>query len=73
MLDCVFFDSGYCKILKGVNNCKTCKFRKTEKQYYDDQLKAEQSLKQRGLRRCLTMDSNDINIVSVERIKDEQS
>ena len=69
MKDCMFyFSEGHCKILK-TQKCEHCKFRKTEQQYIDGQKHADESLKYKGLRKCMRHYSDGTQYVSVEGVK----
>lgn len=53
MSKCFFCRFGHCQILKNTACSNKCKFKKTEDQYFEDQCRAEEMLKARGLKRAI--------------------
>lgn len=68
MNNCLFFRGGMCQCLNNIESCpKNCKFKKTEKEYYADQAKAEELLKSKGLEKTMVHTSAG-PIISVRKI-----
>lgn len=68
MNDCYFYAFDRCRALK-VLNCENCRFKKTEKQFFDALAKSEARLKQLGLRVSIVKNNNGGESVTTEVIK----
>lgn len=69
MNNCLFFKGDACQCLVNVYSCpEKCKFRKTEREYYEDQAKADERLKAKGLERVMIRTDNG-PIISVREIE----
>lgn len=64
--NCMFNMDKKCKVLAVTNCLSHCRFAKTAEEFYSDQVKAADSLRDRGLRAVIKMTAAG-KIMSVER------